>query len=167
MSIINNPVIHKSIVSLTDAQIKALPTTPITLVAAPGAGFFIAHHHTILVATFAAAAYTNIDAAYSALASYYLGDFSQWTNLGIVDELASTVNRLTTFLSNTDKIINLPSYSDTPGNGWVQANNVPSTIYQNKALAIAADNNGSGNYTSGNAANTLKVITYYSIETYP
>jgi len=38
-----------------------------------------------------------------------------------------------------------------------------STVYENKALAIAADNNGSGNYTGGNAANSLTVYFEYWI----
>jgi hypothetical protein len=35
--------------------------------------------------------------------------------------------------------------------------------YENKALAIAADNNGSSNYTGGNAANTMLVTVLYMV----
>jgi hypothetical protein len=32
------------------------------------------------------------------------------------------------------------------------------------AITLKADNNGSGNFTGGNAANSMKVTVYYSVE---
>jgi LEA14-like dessication related protein len=33
-----------------------------------------------------------------------------------------------------------------------------------QAVQIAADNNGSGVFTGGNSANTLKITLYYAVE---
>jgi len=170
MSIILNPQIRKSIIALTDANIKALPTTPITLVAAPGSGFKILPHIVHIQINDAAGVYTNINATYAACFLYYLGDTSQWTNIGIVDDSVYTLTGFTSMFAVAGiHSKTLPPYTDTPTDGntgvdWVSANTIGSTLYDNKALAIAMDNNGSGVLTGGNAANSGKVTIYYTIE---
>ena len=52
--------VKKASVTLTDAQIKALPTTPINILPAPGAGMLHMLHGALFVADFSAGAYTNI-----------------------------------------------------------------------------------------------------------
>src|SRR3954471_2261010 len=54
-------IVKQSIVTPTNAQIKALPTTPITLVAAQGANTLVLPKRTILVFK-PGSAYTNRDA---------------------------------------------------------------------------------------------------------
>ena len=53
-----------------------------------------------------------------------------------------------------------------------QLYNVPTrtgdaAAWENKGLQLAADNSGAGNFTGGNAANTLKVRIYYTIQAVP
>jgi hypothetical protein len=150
--------------TLTDAQIKALPTTPITLVSAPGSGKRIKVIGAALRVDSTAGAYTNIDATYSAIAVYYLGDFSQWATAGVVDDSTATPSlaRRTTLSGGTGiGSADLPPYVDIFTQGWTVPNIVGSGVSENKALAIAADNDGTGNFTGGNAANTLRVdVTY-------
>jgi len=156
----------EGLLALTDAQTKALPTTPITLAAAPGSGKTIVLKHAVLFENATAGAYTNINATYSAIALYWLGDFTVWASTPILKDTSTTpsTTRLTDFLGAAKHIANLIPYHDGPAttpNGWVIPLIPVSTVYENKALAIAADNNGSGNYTGGNAANSLTVYFEY------
>lgn len=151
-------------VTLTDAQIKALPTTPITLIAAPASGKRIHLVSASIRTDTAAGAYTNINTTYSAIAMYYLGDFSVWVSMGIVNDNVPTpdITRLTDMIGVAQLAsANVTAYNDTPGNGWVLPVNITSTTSDAKALAIAADNNGSGAFTGGNAANSMTVDVLY------
>lgn len=150
--------------TLTDAQIKALPTTPITLIAAPASGFRIK----VLSASFrfnvSGGAYTNINATYSAIALYYLGQFGFWLTSGIVDDSGASVNKLTTVMTGgAIRVCDCGPYTDNFGSGW----NIPPTTLttdsEAKAVAIAADNNGSGDYTGGNASNSLRIDLIYQV----
>lgn len=153
-------------VTLTDAQVKALPTTPITLIAAPGSGSTIVPLQAILRATCTAGAYTNINATICNLAVYWLGDFSTWPLVGVVNDSSASPSpgKVTTFLGGANKhIAILPAYTDNYTNNWNLPPVIGDAIYENKAIAIAVDNNGSGNFTGGNAANTLRVDVIYLV----
>ena len=163
--------IIKTTTNLNNTDIKALPTTPITLISAPAAGSWHKFLGGYLSLDASAGAYTNINATYAACFIYWLGTTSQWAAAGPVDDTTYTLTRLTTsFGAASDTIINLVPYLDTPSDGlsgtyWTLPNNLDPSIVNGVALAIAIDNNGSGNLTNGNAANTLKVVTYTVTET--
>lgn len=61
--VLEGDYLRKATVTLSSAQILALHTTPITLVAAPGAGQSLLLHRVFCQYTFATAAYVNGDGA--------------------------------------------------------------------------------------------------------
>ena len=161
---VSHSYIKPAEVTLTDTQIKALPTTAITIVAAPPSGYRVK----VLSASFQGhivSVYTGIDATYAAAALHYSGDFTQWAQSGIVDDSGASLTRFTSFFGTTgDPIVDTTAYLDAPGNGWTAPNQTGVSAVSGVALAVKMDNNGSGNLGGGNGSNTLKVTVYYSIE---
>lgn len=163
------PAIFVASLQLTDAQIKALPTTPVNIVAAPGANLRYKLHGYTLRSNTSAGAYTNLNATYVdvhiQLSTYYAG-------YGPVDDSTVTpaLTNVTSILGaagqvSYDGIISMSSTPVAGSRGYVQSDGIPGTaVIVNQPIAIAIENNGSGNLTGGNAANSLKVFVYYSIE---
>lgn len=143
------PVRHTT--HLTNAQIKALPTTPIVTIASAGAGTILLPLSTIFKARFAVA-YTNVDIA-AALETRFdsdstsqlspgrfvanAGDWSQG-NVGFVNR-----GRLAGQLQS-DLSFSLLAFADTD-------------------LTIAMSNAALGDLTGGDDANTLSVETRYIV----
>ena len=163
-------VIKHARVTLVHTEIRDLPITPITLIASPGSGFRIDVLFATLRAKTSSAAYTNINTTYSALALYWIGDFSVWATVGVVNDTAATpdLTRLSQLLgvTGTDSVRLIP-YQDGSDNGWIVPVVIGSGGTDDKALAIAVDNNGSLAFTGGNSANTLQVDVFYTIATAP
>lgn len=128
-------------VTLTDAQIKALPTTPVQVLAAPGAGKYYKIFGAQIITDTSAAAYTNVSA--SGLITVQLSDSNQnfSCNNGILEEQDVFYGDLA-----PDTSLNVSPLSNT----------------ENNAINISSVNSG-GDYTGGNAANTLEVVVYYII----
>lgn len=175
--------INTAIVPLTDAQIKALPTTPITLVAAPSAGSWVKILGGSIVINNTAGAYTNINAN-AGLFIMPQGVFA-WLVQPIVNDTTPTPNvtQLTTLLNTHTfkQVVPLVvpySISDadasaTPQNwvlsaglnsGTVADVGIGTASVDGLAVELSIDNVGSGNLTGGNAANTGKVTLYYTVE---
>lgn len=175
---IANGGIARATLTLTDAQIKALPTTAITLVAATGAGFLarlIAAPSLHLIST--SGAYTNINSTYAALVVSYTDNAGPWASNAVLNDNTTTpaVSQFASFLgTTTDKLawLSVPNVYAIDGAGAVEwtvngSNTDPGptmSVVENKALVLSMDNNGSGNLTGGNAANSLKVTIYYVVE---
>lgn len=143
-------IVATATITLTDAQIKALPTTGIEIVPAPGAGRVLRPYLALIISNFATV-YTNLDAG----------------NLGmVIDDGAGDVTDYCSMTgmmnSTTRKVASMGPYSvtdDASGNGVVPRLNL--TGAENSPLTLFASNAAAGNLTGGNAANTLKVIVHY------
>lgn len=165
-------------VTLTDAEIKALPTTPITIVAAPGAGFY----YDLLSASLAldnnAGAYTNIDTgatigdlptlqlqtgtgAYLTSVIYNDANMLGWLT-------GTAIAHLTGFLGTVgSRVIRLvpAAFADVYPNGWgILSVHNALTDHENQPINLGMYNLALGNLTGGNAANTMVVnITYVKV----
>jgi len=152
-------------VTLTDAQIKALPTTAVTLITATGSGTFIKVISVVYASNFTAGAYTNLNATYVDL-SLFLDTY--YASYGFVKDTTTTppITSITDmFASASVKIYEMgqPSvvaFAGAPG--YATNINMASSGALNQPLTVKADNSGS-NFTGGNSANTLKVTVLYLV----
>ena len=159
-------------VTLTDAQIKALPTTAIEIVAAPAANTRIKPVSATLQVSVVTATYTNINATYAQLSLGWDGSTFPWAVVPVVNDSTTTpaMTRVTDLLGGAvhDSIVDLTvPYSEMSGADWwltQPAVNVSFTTTVAKNFTISLDNNGSGNLTGGNAANTMRVVLVYYVE---
>jgi hypothetical protein len=156
-------------VTLTDANVKALPTTPISLIAAPASGTRIVPLMAHLKTAFTAGAYTNINSD-SWLGIVINAGGTEVDVLGYVPQDAAITNGTTTNISSlfaaANSRVTLPMYSRTEGvDSWgpTPGSAAASSNWDAKALSIKSDNNGSGVYTGGNAANTMLVTVLYLV----
>jgi hypothetical protein len=153
-------------VVLTDAQIKAMPTTPIQVVAAQGSGFAIELLQARL-STALTSAYTNVNAdGYIVLrmsggdehSAYVLNDSSSGIGL----------TYLTTLLTEAEASVSLGKWLETtdPAAGRGAIPHVSTSAYDNEALQIMSVNGAgspfAGDFTGGNAANTMTVRVWYA-----
>jgi hypothetical protein len=157
----------------------------VTIVAAPGAGYRIR----VLTCSLSAHGlsvhpYTGLDPDYNSLqvqsstgnwAGFIADDASQ-------DPALSQVSHFIGAVFPQDLVVDLQvptlqgftSASGSPlvvsaKKEWVVSNDAAfpggtRASWDNTAIAIAMDNNGSGNLGGGNASNTIRVTVYYAIE---
>ncbi len=141
-------------VELTDAQIKALPTTGIEIVAAPGAGKAI-DIISCIVSTNFVTAYTNIT---DASLSFLDNDGSE---IGLTLPTTVILGTTTRYIGKmTTPLVFLGSGS-FDGSFITQPTSFADI--ENKPIVIKDYYAGVSNYTGGNAANTLKVTVYYVV----
>lgn len=156
-------LLQSATVTLTDAQIKALPTTEVEIVAAPGADKMIYPVYFIAIITTAAGGeYTNISA------DAYINLETDTGHYGIITgNHAGVLNGVSRSLGTADNVGLV--LAGPMQNGYYSSNfgalipDDTQTIISlgNKALRLNMVN--SGNLTGGNAANTLKVTVYYTV----
>lgn len=141
-------------VTLTNAQIKTLPTTPVEIVAAPGMGKVLFPQSAFLYAYYAdPGGYDNVNAS-SKIA---------WS--GEPTDLAPAIaeTRSDLLLQNGQDISTmLPFYFDITGGSPKPQGGFIDPILTGP-LKILATNATDGNFTGGNADNTLRVTVVYRV----
>ncbi len=155
--------------SLTNAQIKALPTTGIQVVAPQGAGMVANPIAVFYRFKFSGGAYTNINTTYADLriqwqspayayaAGYIVNDNSTSPGLGDISSIFG--NAQDRFVATAPLAGADSGYVVTSGQSIV----VQTSGVSNQGLYVGMDNNGSGNLTGGNAANSLTVTILYAV----
>lgn len=147
-------------VTLTDAQIKALPSTPIEIVPAAGAEKAIIVINATTIIDRDAGFYTNLDAdGYLAIGTDAVDlMFPAFNEQGSSSGLEAFIGSN----NETRQIAVLSCASQFTAPGWgIVANPIPRSSLNNKAVVIKANNGSSGNLTGGNSANSLRVSVAY------
>lgn len=159
-------LVRQAAVTLTNAQIKALPTTPIAIIAAPGSGFAVR----VLVATVksdtAAGAYTNFDATVCRLRLAYNTSGIEVAPI-LADNASAGLTSLSDFLGVTGTRIwqaNGVGYLDYDATEGLVAYSHTVADEDNRAVVLNLYNNSSGDLTGGHADNTLTVRVTYLVE---
>lgn len=152
------PLLAMATVTLTDAQIKALPTTGVPVVAAPAAGYRVKLISGTISLNSVAGAYTNFNA--DGLLGFFIGTIR--LSAKIYNDTGGTLasTSLTDFLGAAhQRIADLGMVLDPD----VSILGGPTDLGA-KSLDVKADNKTSGAFTGGNAANSMKVFAYYVLE---
>lgn len=160
-----------SIVLITDAEMKALPTTTKTIVPAQGAGLLIIPHFTLLLFKSGATAYTNLDpnaylnpqfAATASLQGSYLGTDASLTDIADLPAVLGSTGGVAwrfTYPYQNDR--------GAPSRWGALSYWFGSDVNANSAMELFAFNGGAGNFTGGNASNQFYAVTEYSVVKVP
>lgn len=148
-----------------DAQIKALPTTGIDVVAALGENK-VALAIASLWKSSIVAAYTNIDANQAALSLMWGAGLVPAT-AAVLDDATSGHVDLTLLLGTIGSFLAVCPAAGSFGENWGslvgQTYNTGTVTAINAALKARLNNSGSGDLTGGHASNVLKVSVFYAI----
>lgn len=159
-------------IELTDAQIKALPTTPVEIVAAPGAGLMLLPLVAVFVCDAAAGAYTNFNVYSSAdpfASSVYLAwdaliNFNDATGPApLAGGFMAGAQKTVTFLTGLGSALLTGAGADVSGILGVGTGSPTTLGYENAALSVVGQNNAKGDFTGGDPANSLRVVAYYVV----
>ena len=162
--------IYQVVVSLTDAQIKTLPTTPVEILAAPGANKALVFQVVMLHMKWVAD-YTNIAPTSSIrvdTAASYTTQISE-PSLGAVTALlagggpdGTWVPVLPQQIAQSNVTSATPSVNPHLHHGVADSGAYDSDMV-NKPLIISAENAAQGNFTDGNAGNVLQISIVYMV----
>jgi hypothetical protein len=155
-------------ITVSDAAAKTLPTTPVLLIAAPGAGFRLVLHLATLRSALTGA-YTNVDATCFSYLALGADDISNYiaNDATTSPVLADATNLFHTNALSTVELVNFSQVTTPAVNDWGNAALVAANDYNNVAMNWVVTNGAAGNFTGGNAANSWKWHIYYSVETVP
>lgn len=144
--------IQQTTVTLTDAQIKSLPTTTIEIVPAPGAGKGLLLLRGRIETNTNAGGY--VSASNQCAFALINADWDQLSNFALMRGGMSNEMVFSKGLT--------PALTVASGDyaGSLEETNYPAK--ENQAISIT-DYSGGSNYTGGNASNTMKVTVFYLI----
>lgn len=154
-------ILLKQTVTLTHDQIKLLPTTPVEILAAPG----VDKVYTIMSAIVLfhdAVDYTNVDAAATLRLDFTTNRTGASTRLEVGNENFFDWGAPDDVIGNLG-VPNLFYNAATVTEIHTAPNQL--AIIKNSPVDVAVANGALGNFTGGNAANTLKVTVWYDILT--
>lgn len=151
----------KAEVTLTDAQIKALPTAPHPIiVASPGENKVLLFMGGFLVLNTTAGAYTNVDTESNAIYIGYGADAISYCSTHSIMPTGAGGSNIFGGVFNQGAVVDIrPDWEDmTRSLEWMTGlDNM-----KNQPLTIIGYNN-TGDLTGGNPANTMKIIIYYIV----
>ncbi len=160
-------VVLLSTTVIPHAQILTLPTTPVTLIATPGASSRLQLIQASLSADFSAGAYTNI----STTGSIRLQLGANTRSSYIANDATGTpvFTYMSVFLDATDKQATLVPGMQTnvPTLGWGLLTPVVTAVTDMNVAMTLNCTNAAGDFTGGNVANSLTVRVYHTIEAFP
>lgn len=169
----SNPLstLFESSLTLANADIKALPTTPFTLVSAAGNGLVIVPTEALLLFASGSTAYTNINA--DAYMSMQYGTTAARIGSMIANSSrVDSVNQLSSLLATTGGLMQKLSYPYLNDRGAADSfgligDAVGSDSNVNCDLQLMMNNNAAGVLTGGSAFSKLLVIVTYRVVSVP
>lgn len=155
-----------STTTITNAQVKTLPTSYVQLLAAPGSGKMIFPFWVMLNKSFSGGDYTNVNA----------NGYLEFTYDGgatvleyIPNDSGAGLTQLDNFLFGSNQIYFIKpqqNFISALNTGWNSSfYRLSKTDVNNKSFSIGISNGVSGNLTGGATANSLEVTTYYMVFT--
>lgn len=154
-------------VTITDAQFKALPTTPLQLVAAPGAGKMLVPIRAIIMYGSGGTGYTNINASLAGLFLAYTGAAPLASSFLIDDpKLATPITDFSDMFASTGGFswtFTWPYQNDRgSANNWgILGQLATYADEEDLPIMLVGENNGSGDWTGGNAGNSIIIRVLY------
>ena len=150
-------VVSTQSVTLNNAEFKALPSTPIEIIPAPGTGKIIRWLGAWMVLNNEAGIYNPIDSGAILQLVYMTAPFPIEASSFVPIAAAAAVQGV-----HSAPIPPLAGFNQSEGYlTWAPTDT--GTLIQNAALGIADIYNGVDDYTGGDDANTLQVNAIYTI----
>ena len=150
-------------VTLNNEDIKALPTTPIQIVPAPGLGRYVLPIAANVILNNSAGAYTNVSPNTNSWNIGWQGSSLWYASGQLVSNALGAANASPIYGDFMFPGTLRTGTGDFAGELVTTMFNQPLNSIENLPLVIKDDWNGNTNYTGGNVSNTMKVTTLYAV----